>query len=251
MMRIDIVTLFPGIVEPALAESMIGRARTRGLVDIRVVNLRDYAGGRHRITDDYQFGGGGGMVLKPEPLVAAVQALRTEGARVILMDPRGPLFTQRVAAALATERHLILLAGRYEGVDERVTTLTGATLLSIGDYVVTGGELPALVVTDAVTRLLPGVLGAEGAAERESFADGLLEPPQYTRPEAYRGARVPAVLLSGDHARIARWRRVQAIWVTWRERPDLLATARLTDDERKLVERFERGETPEQMDPPA
>jgi tRNA (guanine37-N1)-methyltransferase len=154
-----------------------------------------------------------------------------------------------VAAALARESHLILLAGRYEGVDARVGEKLADEAISIGDYVVTGGELPALVVTDAVTRQLPGVLGAEGAAERESFADGLLEPPQYTRPEDYRGARVPAVLLSGDHARIARWRRVQAIWVTWRERPDLLATARLTDDERKLVERFERGETPEQIDP--
>jgi tRNA (guanine37-N1)-methyltransferase len=250
-MRIDIVTLFPGMVTPVLAESMLGRAQTRGLVDIRVVNLRDYAGGRHRVTDDYQFGGGGGMVLKPEPLFAAVEALRTPGARVVLMDPRGRTFTHEVAAALARESHLILLAGRYEGVDARVGEALADDAISIGDYVVTGGELPALVVTDAVTRLLPGVLGAEGAAERESFADGLLEPPQYTRPEAYRGARVPAVLLSGDHARIARWRRVQAIWVTWRERPDLLATARLTDDERKLVERFERGETPEQMDDPA
>jgi tRNA (guanine37-N1)-methyltransferase len=250
-MRIDIVTLFPGMVTPVLAESMLGRAQTRGLVDIRVVNLRDYAGGRHRVTDDYQFGGGGGMVLKPEPLFAAVEALRTPGARVVLMDPRGRTFTHEVAAALARVSHLILLAGRYEGVDARVGEALADDAISIGDYVVTGGELPALVVTDAVTRLLPGVLGAEGAAERESFADGLLEPPQYTRPEAYRGARVPAVLLSGDHARIARWRRVQAIWVTWRERPDLLATARLTDDERKLVERFERGETPEQMDDPA
>jgi tRNA (guanine37-N1)-methyltransferase len=250
-MRIDIVTLFPGMVTPVLAESMLGRAQTRGLVDIRVVNLRDYAGGRHRVTDDYQFGGGGGMVLKPEPLFAAVEALRTPGARVVLMDPRGRAFTHEVAGALARESHLILLAGRYEGVDARVGEELADDAISIGDYVVTGGELPALVVTDAVTRLLPGVLGAEGAAERESFADGLLEPPQYTRPEAYRGARVPAVLLSGDHARIARWRRVQAIWVTWRERPDLLATARLTDDERKLVERFERGETPEQMDSPA
>jgi len=250
-MRIDIVTLFPGMVTPVLAESMLGRAQARGLVDIRVVNLRDYAGGRHRVTDDYQFGGGGGMVLKPEPLFAAVEALRTPGARVVLMDPRGRAFTHEVAAALARESHLILLAGRYEGVDARVGEELADDAISIGDYVVTGGELPALVVTDAVTRLLPGVLGAEGAAERESFADGLLEPPQYTRPEAYRGARVPAVLLSGDHARIARWRRVQAIWVTWRERPDLLATARLTDDERKLVERFERGETPEQMDSPA
>jgi tRNA (guanine37-N1)-methyltransferase len=247
-MRIDIVTLFPGMVTPVLAESMLGRAQTRGLVDIRVVNLRDYAGGRHRVTDDYQFGGGGGMVLKPEPLFAAVEALRTPGARVVLMDPRGRTFTHEVAGALARESHLILLAGRYEGVDARVAEGLADDAISIGDYVVTGGELPALVVTDAVTRLLPGVLGAEGAAERESFADGLLEPPQYTRPEAYRGARVPAVLLSGDHARIARWRRVQAIWLTWRERPDLLATARLTADERKLVERFERGETPEQLD---
>src|SRR5918995_1166327 len=225
-MRIDIVTLFPAMVEPALAESMIGRARTRGIVDIRVVNLRDYAGGRHRITDDYQFGGGGGMVLKPEPLVAAVQAVRTEAARVILMDPRGPVFTQRVAATLAAERHLILLAGRYEGVDDRVADLTGAERLSIGDYVVTGGELPALVVADAVTRLLPGALGAEGAAARESFASGLLEPPQYTRPEEFRGARVPAVLLSGDHARIARWRRLQAPWLAWPRRPGLPPPAR-------------------------
>jgi len=247
--RIDIVTLFPGMVTPVLAESMLGRAQTRGLVDIRVVNLRDYAGGRHRVTDDYQFGGGGGMVLKPEPLFDAVEALRTPSARVVLMDPRGRTFTHEVAAALARESHLILLAGRYEGIDARVVEKLADEAISIGDYVVTGGELPALVVTDAVTRLLPGVLGAEGAAERESFADGLLEPPQYTRPEEYRGARVPPVLLSGDHARIVRWRRVQAIWVTWRERPDLLATARLTEDERKLVERFERGETPEQIDP--
>ena len=248
-MRIDIVTLFPGMVAPVLAESMLGRAQARGLVDIRVVNLRDYAGGRHRVTDDYQFGGGGGMVLKPEPLFAAVEALRTPEARVVLMDPRGRTFTHEVAAVLARESHLILLAGRYEGVDARVGEGLADDAVSIGDYVLTGGELPALVVTDAVTRLLPGVLGAEGGAERESFADGLLEPPQYTRPEAYRGARVPAVLLSGDHARIARWRRMQAIWLTWRERPDLLATARLTPDERKLVERFERGETPEQIDP--
>jgi tRNA (guanine37-N1)-methyltransferase len=247
-MRIDVVTLFPGIVEPALAESMIGRARTRGIVDIRVVNLRDYADGRHRVTDDYQFGGGSGMVLKPEPLVAAVQALRTADARVILMDPRGPVFTQRTAAALAAERHLILLAGRYEGVDERVAALTGAELLSIGDYVLTGGELPALVVTDAVTRLLPGALGGEAATARESFASGLLEPPQYTRPEEFMGARVPAVLLSGDHARIARWRRRQALWLTWRRRPDLLAEAGLTPDEMRLVERFERGQTPEDLE---
>lgn len=245
-MRLDIVTLFPGIVEPAIGESMIGRARARGLVDIRVVNLRDYADGKHRVTDDYVFGGGGGMVLKPEPLFAAVEALRTPAARVILMDPRGRTFTQRLAWELAAEKHLILLAGRYEGVDERVGELLADDALSIGDYVLTGGELPALVVADAVIRLRPGVLGGEGAAERESFAaDGLLEPPQYTRPEEFRGARVPGVLLSGDHARIARWRRAQALWRTWRARPDLLAEATLTPDERQLVERFERGERPE------
>src|SRR5437016_13690504 len=247
-MRIDIVTLFPGMVEPALAESMLGRARARGLVDIRVVNLRDYAGGRHRVTDDYQFGGGGGMVLKPEPVFAAVDALRTPGARVVLVDPGGRTFAHEVAAALARESHLILLAGRYEGVDARVGEELADDAISIGDYVVTGGELPALVVTDAVARLLPGVLGAEGAAEREPFADGLLEPPQYTRPEEFQGARVPAVLLSGDHARIARWRRVQALWLTWRTRPELLKSTGLTSDEQRLVERFERGETPEQID---
>ena len=244
-MRIDIVTLFPGIVEPALSESMIGRARARGLVDIRVANLRDYAGGRHRTTDDYVFGGGTGMVLKPEPLFAAVESLRTPAARVILMDPRGRTFGQRVASELAGEKHLILLAGRYEGVDERVTERLADDALSIGDYVLTGGELPALVVADAVTRLLPGVLGGEGAAERESFAGGLLEPPQYTRPEEFQGARVPAVLLSGDHGRIARWRRTQALWRTWRARPDLLAGAELTDEDRKQIERFKRGERPE------
>ena len=166
-MRIDIVTLFPGMVEPVVAESILGRARTRGLVDIRVVNLRDYAEGRHRITDDYQFGGGGGMVLKPEPLFAAVEALRTPGARVILTDPRGRRFTQEVAAELTQVAHLILLAGRYEGVDERVGAGLADEMISIGDYVLTGGELPALVIADAVTRLRPGVLGAEGAAERE------------------------------------------------------------------------------------
>ena len=244
-MRIDIVTLFPAMVEAPLRESILGRARARGLVDIRVANLRDYAEGKHRVTDDYPFGGGDGMILKPEPLFAAVEALRTPEARVILMDPRGRLFTQAVARELAAARHLILLAGRYEGVDERVAERLVDESLSIGDYVLTGGELPALVVTDAVVRLLPGVLGAEGGAERESFADGLLEPPQYTRPAEFRGARVPEVLLSGDHARIAAWRRTQAIYRTWRTRPDLLERARLTPAERELVERFKRGEKPE------
>jgi tRNA (guanine37-N1)-methyltransferase len=243
-MRIDVLTLFPGMVEPVIGASMLGRARSRGIVDIRVVDLRDYATGRHRNADDYQFGGGGGMVLKPEPIFAAVEALRTAEARVVLMDPRGRTLTQSVALELSQVGHLILIAGRYEGVDERVADLLVDDRISIGDYVVTGGELPALVVADAVTRLLPGVLGAEGGAERESFASGLLEPPQYTRPEEFRGARVPAVLLSGDHARVAQWRREQALFLTWRRRPELLADASLTDEERRLIERFERGETP-------
>jgi tRNA (guanine37-N1)-methyltransferase len=233
------------MIEGPLAASMLGRARQRGLVDIRTVDLRDHAVGRHRTADDYQFGGGGGMVLKPEPLFAAVAALRTPDARVILMDPRGRRFTQAVARELAGRSHLILLAGRYEGVDERVGERLADEALSIGDYVLTGGELPALVVTDAVVRLLPGVLGAEGAAERESFASGILEPPQYTRPVEFAGARVPEVLLSGDHERIARWRRVQALWRTWRTRRDLLEGAALTVEERRLIERFERGETPD------
>jgi tRNA (guanine37-N1)-methyltransferase len=247
-MRIDIVTLFPAMVEPALSESVIGRARARRLVDIRAVNLRDYAGGKHRVTDDYPFGGGGGMILKPEPLFAAVEAVRTPGTRVILMDPRGRLFTQRMAWELADVRHLIVLCGRYEGVDERVGEGLADDAVSIGDYVLTGGELPALVMVDAVVRLLPGVLGGADAAARESFADGLLEPPQFTRPEEFRGVRVPPTLLSGDHARIARWRRVQALYRTWRWRPDLLARAALTDEERRLVEGFERGDKPESME---
>ena len=161
------------------------------------------------------------------------------------MDPRGRLFTQAVAWELGAARHLILLAGRYEGVDERVSEVLADDALSIGDYVLTGGELPALVVTDAVVRLLPGVLGGEGAAERESFAGGLLEPPQYTRPEEFRGQRVPPVLLSGDHARVARWRRTQALYRTWRTRPDLLEGAKLDAEDREMVERFKRGLTPE------
>jgi tRNA (guanine37-N1)-methyltransferase len=245
-MRIDIVTLFPAMVEPVVAQSILGRARARGLVDIQAVDLRDYAGGRHRVTDDAPFGGGGGMVLKPEPLFAAVEARRTPGARVVLTDPRGRRFTQAVAAELARQTHLILLAGRYEGVDERVREGLADDAISIGDYVLTGGELPALVIADAVARLIPGVLGGEGAAERESFASGLLEPPQYTRPEEFRGARVPPILLSGDHARIERWRRTQALWQTWKARPELLAEAALTADERRLVEGFERGEMPAQ-----
>ena len=240
-MKIDIVTLFPEMVEPALGASMLGRARQRGLVDIRVANLRDYAEGKHRVTDDYPFGGGGGMILKPEPLFAAVEALRTPDARVILMDPRGRLFTQAVAEELSGARHLILLCGRYEGVDERVSERVADEALSIGDYVLTGGELAAMVVLDAVVRLLPGVLGDPSGAARESFAAGRLDYPQYTRPADFRGWRVPEILLSGDHGRIERWRRREALRRTLARRPDLLGTVPLTREEREWMDEMTRS----------
>lgn len=245
-MKIDVVTLFPGIFAGPLQESILAKAQARGVVDIRVVNLREYAAGRHRVTDDYPFGGGGGMILKPEPLWAAVETLRTEAARVILLDPQGRRFCQEVARDLSKASHLILLCGRYEGVDERVREHLVDDELSLGDYVLTGGELPALVVIDAVTRLCPGALGNEAASGQDSFAGGLLEGPHYTRPEEFRGHRVPEILLSGDHKKIARWRRLQSLWRTWRRRPDLLETAQLTPEEQKLVERFREGNHPEE-----
>lgn len=240
-MRIDIVTLFPGMCEGPLQASILGRARERGVVDVRVHDLRAFAEGRHQVTDDAPFGGGGGMVLKPEPLAACIGALRGEGSRVILLDPAGRRLTQEVARELAAERHLVLVCGRYEGVDERVREHLVDEEISIGDFVVTGGELPALVVTDAVARLLPGALGDAEAPARDSFARGLLEHPHYTRPEAFRGWVVPAVLLSGDHGRIARWRRLLSVWRTWRRRPDLLETADLSPEEQKWVDGFNQG----------
>lgn len=245
-MRIDIVTLFPAMLEGPLAESILGRARSRGLVEISVHDLREHATGRHRVTDEPPFGGGGGMILKPEPLAAAIEALKPAGAdaRVILLGPAGRRFSQEVARELSRRPHLILLCGRYEGVDERVGEQLVDEEVSIGDYVLTGGEPAALVVADAVTRLLPGVLGDEEAPARDSFARGLLEHPQYTRPESFRGARVPEVLLSGDHGRVARWRRVMSLWRTWQRRPDLLETADLTPEEQKWTDGFRQGRTP-------
>ncbi len=245
-MRIDIVTLFPAMLEAPLGHSILGRARARGLVDIRVHDLREHASGRHRVTDEPPFGGGGGMVLKPEPLASAIDALRPPGseAHVILLGPAGRRFSQEVARQLAGRAHLILLCGRYEGVDERVSEALADEELSIGDYVLTGGEPAALVVADAVTRLLPGVLGDENAPASDSFARGLLEHPQYTRPEVFRGASVPEVLRSGDHGRIARWRQVMSLWRTWRRRPDLLETADLTPEEQKWTDGFRQGRTP-------
>ena len=240
-MKIDIVTLFPGMVESPLRESIVGRARQRGLLDVTVHNLRNFAGGRHQVTDEPPFGGGGGMILKAGPLAAAIEAVRGAGGRVILLDPAGRPFTQEVARELARIQHLVLVCGRYEGVDERVREHLVDEELSIGDYVLSGGELAALVVTEAVTRLLPGALGDEAAPERDSFARGLLEHPHYTRPEVFRDWRVPEVLLSGDHARIARWRRLMSLWRTWQRRPDLLQTADLAPEEQKWVDAFNQG----------
>ena len=241
MIRIDVVTLFPGMFPGVLDESLLRVARERQAVDIRVVDLRDYTEGRHRVADDYPFGGGGGMVLKPEPLFAAVEALRGPESRVVLLCPQGPTLTQATAERLAKVAHLVLVCGHYEGVDERVRTELVDEELSIGDYVLTGGELPALVVVDAVVRLVPGVLGDPEGAARESFAAGRLDYPQYTRPAEFRGWRVPEVLLSGDHGRIARWRRREALRRTLTRRPDLLATVPMTREEREWMDEMARS----------
>ena len=243
-MRIDIVTLFPGMLTGALGESILGRARERGLVDIRVLNFRGHATGRHLVADDAPFGGGGGMILKPDPLAACLETLRTPAARVVLLGPAGRRFSQAVAREYARETHLVLVCGRYEGVDERVREHLVDEELSVGDYVLTGGEPAALVVTDAVTRLLPGVLGDAEAPAHDSFARGLLEHPHYTRPENFRGWRVPSILLGGDHAKVERWRRVMSVWRTWQRRPDLLETADLAPEEQKWLDGFSQGREP-------
>lgn len=232
-MRLEIITLFPEVMEPYLKASILGRAQQEGHVSIRLVQLRDFARDRHRTVDDTPYGGGHGMVLKPEPLYAAIHSLRDGEAHVVLLTPQGRLFRQQEARRLASYRHLVLVAGHYEGFDERVRSFVDEEL-SIGDYVLTGGELPALVVTDAVVRLLPGVL-AEGAAESDSFADGLLEYPQYTRPRVFLGLSVPDVLLSGNHAAIARWRRQEQLRRTLERRPDLLREARLSAEDLLFV----------------
>ena len=214
-MRIDLLTLFPDFFASPLSQSMLRRAQALGAVTFRVVNLRDYPADRHQVTDDRPFGGGPGMVMKIEPLAAAIRQVRQEDpeTRVILLSPPGTVFGQDKARELAGRRHLLLICGHYEGVDDRLHFYIDEEL-SMGDYILTGGEIPALIVVDAVTRLLPGVLGGEGATEEESFQEGLLEYPHYTRPRVFEGHEVPQVLLEGDHGRIARWRRGQA----WRGR---------------------------------
>ncbi|HHS97304.1 MAG TPA: tRNA (guanosine(37)-N1)-methyltransferase TrmD [Chloroflexi bacterium] len=243
-MRFDVVTLFPGMFAGPLEESIIKRARERGIVSIYLHNLRDYATDRHHTTDDTPYGGGGGMVMKPEPIFAAVESILggEEGVPVILLTPQGRLFTQEVAAELARYPRLVLICGRYEGVDERVREHLATDEISIGDYVLSGGELAAMVIIDAVTRLLPGALGDPGAVFEDSHARGLLEYPHYTRPAVFRGWEVPEVLRSGDHAAIARWRREQALRRTWERRPDLLEKAHLTPEDREFLARLQEEE---------
>ena len=222
-MKIDVLTLFPGMFAGPMDESIVQRARRRGLLDLRVHNLREWTHDRHRTVDDRPFGGGPGMVLKCEPLFEAVESLRQAGSKVVLMCPTGRRFDQAAAAALSAEAHLVLICPSYEGVDERVRESLVDLELSVGDFVLTSGNLPAMMVIDAVVRLLPGVLGDDESAVDESFSHGLLEYPHYTRPAEFRGKRVPDVLLSGNHAEIERWRREQALRRTQTRRPDLLS----------------------------
>jgi tRNA (guanine37-N1)-methyltransferase len=221
-LHIDIITIFPRMARGFLDESIMKRAAQQAAVAFRVINLRDFTGDRHQTVDDRPYGGGPGMIMKPEPFFKAVESARTPGARVILMSPQGRPFRQDLAAELALERHLVFLCGHYEGVDERVSLGLVTDEISIGDYILTNGTLAATVVIDAVVRLLPNVLGAEDATDDESFNDNRLEYPQYTRPEIFRDLRVPDILLTGDHAAIARWRAEQSHRRTVARRPDLL-----------------------------
>jgi tRNA (guanine37-N1)-methyltransferase len=238
-MKFDLVTIFPQMVDACLREGVIGRAALGGLLDVRVHDLRDYTDDRHRVVDDVPFGGGPGMVLKPEPFFRAVERIERERGRpdaIVLTTPDGRRFSHGEAERLSRLSHVAVLCGRYEGVDERVRAHLATEELSIGDYVLTGGELAALVIVDAVARLRPGVVGDEASVARDSFASGLLDFPQYTRPADCRGLEVPPVLLSGHHAEIARWRRREALRRTLERRPDLLATASLDDEERRVLE---------------
>jgi len=233
-MRIDVVTIFPELFDLPLRTSIIGRAVGSGIVTFGLHDPREHGIGRHRSVDDYPYGGGAGMVMRPEPLIASIAPLRAAGAHVVLLDPAGERLTDGLARSLATVPHLVLVCGRYEGVDERVRSVIDREV-SIGDVVLTGGELPALVVIDAVVRILPGAITAE-SHEHDSFADGLLEGPQYTRPESFAGMDVPPVLLSGNHGEVDRWRRREALRRTLERRPDLIDGAALTDADRRTLE---------------
>lgn len=248
-MIVDVITILPQMFEAPMGASMLGIAQDRDILELRVHDLRDFTHDRHRTTDDYPYGGGAGMVMKPEPIAEAldtVQALDDDAGYVVFLTPAGRVFDQRIAEDLATKERLVLVCGRYEGFDERVMVRADLEL-SVGDYVLTGGEIPAMLVIDAVTRLQPGVLGHEHSAVDESFAEALLEYPQYTRPAVFEEMDVPEVLLSGNHANVAKWRREQSIRKTARLRPDLLERASLSDDERRIVEdEISRAKDPEE-----
>jgi len=240
LLHAEIVTLFPELFAAPLRASVIGRGVERGILRFDVHDLREHGLGRHRSVDDYPYGGGAGMVIRPEPLFAAVEPLRASGALVLLMDPAGERLTDALARELSQAQHLAIVCGRYEGIDERARQLVDREI-SIGDYVLTGGELPALVLIDALARLVPGVIEAE-SHEGDSFSAGLLEYPQYTRPAEFRGLGVPSVLLSGDHGAVDRWRRREALRRTLQRRPDLLESAPLSDDDRALLRRLQSDE---------
>jgi len=242
-MRFDVFTLLPDVFPPYLESSILQRARQRGLIEVQVHNIRDWTHDRHHVTDDEPYAGGGGMVMKVEPVFEAVESVLgyDDCCPVILLTPQGRVFTQKVAAELSAHPRLALICGRYEGVDERIRQHLATDEISIGDYVLTGGELPAMILIDAVARLIPGVLGDPGGAADDSHAAGLLEYPHYTRPPEFRGWRVPEILLSGDHAKIAKWRREQSLLRTLERRPDLLEMADLSEKERKFL--IEHGYT--------
>jgi tRNA (guanine37-N1)-methyltransferase len=236
-MRFDVLTLFPELFSSFLKETILGRAVKAGLVDIRLVNIRSFAKGRHLVTDDTPFGGGQGMVMKPGPISRALESIdRTKDrSLVLLLTPQGRTFDQPLAWDLSRMEQLILICGRYEGVDERIRTTCVDMELSIGDYVLSGGEMAAMVVMDAVSRLVPGVLGGEKSAQEDSFEDGLLEYPQYTRPRVFKNQEVPEILLSGDHEKIRVWRRTESLKRTLERRPDLLEKAKLTEEDKRIL----------------
>lgn len=245
-MQFEVFTLLPEVFVPYLESSILQRARQRGLIDVRVHNIRDYTHDKHHVTDDTPYGGGGGMVMKPEPVFEAVETVLGPASPptqppvvpIILLTPQGRVFNQRVAEELARYEKIALLCGRYEGVDERIRQHLVTDEISVGDYVLTGGELPALMVIDAVSRLLPGVLGDPTGAQDDSHSMGLLEYPHYTRPPEFRGWKVPDILLSGDHAKIDKWRREQALTRTFNKRPDMLEKAELDKKDKKIIERL-------------
>jgi tRNA (guanine37-N1)-methyltransferase len=242
-MKFDIVTIFPRMVEAGLAEGVISRGVERGLLDIKVHDLREYTIDRHRSVDDVPYGGGPGMVMKPEPLARAVEDIRARRGNpdtVVLLSPQGRRFTQAEAARMSGLRHVALLCGRYEGIDERVRTLVATEELSIGDYVLSGGELPALVIVDVISRLVPGVVGDARSVEEDSFSRGLLDYPHYTRPSEFSGKKVPDVLMSGHHEQVRRWRKRTAIQRTLERRPELLDMAALDDEERALLDEIRK-----------